>query len=82
MRIQNVSRVACAVCDKKLQAGVRVVDDAQELSQRLSVVLEEIKDIMNARKQRVQELRDQIAVMENENEDLERRINELIMDAF
>jgi TolA-binding protein len=58
------------------------VDDAQELSQRLSVVLEEIKDIMNARKQRVQELRDQIAVMENENEDLERRINELIMDAF
>ncbi len=58
------------------------MDDAQELSQRLSVVLEEIKDIMNARKQRVQELRDQIAVMENENEDLERRINELIMDAF
>tara|TARA_B100002019_G_scaffold292053_1_gene314026 strand:- start:846 stop:1022 length:177 start_codon:yes stop_codon:yes gene_type:complete len=58
------------------------VDDAQELSQRLSVVLEEIRDIMNARKQRVQELRDQIAVMENENEDLERRINELIMDAF
>lgn len=58
------------------------MDDTQELSQRLSVVLEEIKDIMNARKQRVQELRDQIAVMENENEDLERRINELIMDAF
>ena len=58
------------------------MDDAQELSQRLSVVLEEIKDIMNARKQRVQELRDQIVVMENENEDLERRINELIMDAF
>ncbi len=58
------------------------MDDAQELSQRLSVVLEEIRDIMNARKQRVQELRDQIAVMENENEDLERRINELIMDAF
>jgi len=56
--------------------------EAQELSERLSVVLEEIRDIMNTRKQRVEELRDQITLIENENEDLERKINELIQDAF
>ena len=58
------------------------MDKAQELSQRLAVVLTEIRDIMEMRKQRVEQLREQIAFNENENEDLERKINELIQDAF
>jgi len=58
------------------------MDEAQELSQRLSVVLTEIRDIMEKRKERVEQLRDQISFIENENEDLERKINELIQDAF
>lgn len=58
------------------------MDEAQELSQRLSVVLTEIRDIMEKRKERVEQLREQISFIENENEDLERKINELIQDAF
>lgn len=46
------------------------MDEATELSQRLSVVLTEIRDIMEKRKERVEELRDQISFIENENEDL------------
>ncbi len=58
------------------------MDEATELSQRLSVVLTEIRDIMEKRKERVEELRDQISFIENENEDLERKINELIQEAI
>lgn len=58
------------------------MDEAQELSERLEIVLTEIRDIMEMRKQRVEQLREQIAFIENENEDLERKINELIQDAF
>jgi len=58
------------------------VDEAQELSERLEIILTEIRDIMEMRKQRVEQLREQIAFIENENEDLERKINELIQDAF
>lgn len=58
------------------------MDNSSELSERLSAVLEEIKDIMNARKARVEELRDQITMLENDNYDLEKKINELIQDAL
>jgi len=58
------------------------MDEAKELSQRLSIVLTEIRDIMEKRKERVEQLRDQISLIENENQDLERKINELIQDAF
>ena len=58
------------------------MDEATELSQRLSVVLTEIRDIMEKRKESGEELRDQISFIENENEDLERKINELIQDAI
>ena len=58
------------------------MDEAQELSERLEIVLTEIRDIMEMRKQRVEQLREQIAFIENENEDLERKSNELIQDAF
>ena len=58
------------------------MDEAQELSERLEIILTEIRDIMEMRKQRVEQLREQIAFIENENENLERKINELIQDAF
>ena len=58
------------------------MDEAQELSERLEIILTEIRNIMEMRKQRVEQLREQIAFIENENEDLERKINELIQDAF
>ena len=58
------------------------MDEARELSERLEIILTEIRDIMEMRKQRVEQLREQIAFIENENEDLERKINELIQDAF
>ena len=51
-------------------------------SERLEIILTEIRDIMEMRKQRVEQLREQIAFIENENKDLERKINELIQDAF
>jgi|MDTC01.2.fsa_nt_gb DNA-binding transcriptional MerR regulator len=52
-----------------------------ELSQRLSVVLAEIGDLMQQRKEQVEQLRDQITLIENQNEDLEKQIQE-IMNGF
>ena len=52
-----------------------------ELSQRLSVVLAEIGDLMKQRKEQVEQLRDQITLIENQNEDLEKQIQE-IMNGF
>ena len=55
-------------------------DDAQELAGRLTAVLSELRDVMKQRQDRIEELRDQIVFIENENEDLERQIQELIND--
>ena len=52
-----------------------------ELSQRLPVVLAEIGDLMQQRKEQVEQLRDQITLIENQNEDLEKQIQE-IMNGF
>ena len=54
------------------------MSDTDDLKGRLSAVLMEISDIMKARKDEVERLRDQITVMENENEDLERKVHELM----
>ena len=54
---------------------------ADELSQRLSVVLAEIGDLMQQRKDQVERLREQITQIENQNEDLEKQIQE-IMNGF
>ena len=51
-----------------------------DLKERLSAVLEEIKYIMAQRKDQVEKLRDQIVVMENQNEDLERKVHEIMND--
>ena len=57
-------------------------EDAQQLASRLSTVLSELQDVMQQRKDRIEELRNQVAIIEQENDDLEKRIQELIMDAF
>jgi len=57
------------------------MDDAENLASKLSVVLSELGDVMNARKEQIESLRDQITRIENENEDLEKSIRDLI-DSF
>ena len=56
------------------------MSDTDDLKGRLSAVLMEISDIMKARKDEVERLRAQITVMENENEDLERKLHEVMND--
>ncbi len=57
------------------------MDDGENLAGKLSVVLSELGDVMNDRKKQVEALRDQITMIENENEDLEKSIRDLI-DSF
>tara|TARA_B100000035_G_scaffold285568_1_gene269231 strand:- start:429 stop:602 length:174 start_codon:yes stop_codon:yes gene_type:complete len=57
------------------------MNDGENLAAKLSVVLSELGDVMNERKKQIESLRDQITVIENENEDLEKSIRDLI-DSF
>ena len=57
------------------------MNDGENLAGKLSVVLSELGDVMNERKKQIESLRDQITVIENENEDLEKSIRDLI-DSF
>ena len=57
------------------------MDDGENLAGKLSVVLSELGDLMNERKKQVESLRDQITLIENENDDLEKSIRDLI-DSF
>ena len=41
-----------------------------DLSERLSTILEEIKDVMEQRRQRIEDLRQEIAAIERDNDDL------------
>ena len=59
-----------------------MVEDPEVLASRLNLVLNELKGVMQDRKDRIEELRNQIIILENDNEDMEKRISELIMDAF
>jgi len=59
-----------------------MVEDPEVLASRLNTVLNELKGVMQDRKDRVEELRNKIIILENDNEDMEKRISELIMDAF
>ena len=52
-----------------------------DLSGRLATVLEEIRDVREKRKQRIEELRQEITNIENDNEELEKTISELL-DSF
>tara|TARA_Y100001937_G_scaffold117100_1_gene169930 strand:+ start:46 stop:213 length:168 start_codon:yes stop_codon:yes gene_type:complete len=51
-----------------------------DLADKLKNVLEELGQVMKARKDQVEELRNQIVVLENMNEDLERKVNEIMRD--
>lgn len=54
----------------------------QELTSRLNTVLSELSDVMKQRKERIEEIRTQVDILENENDDMHKRISELIMDAL
>ena len=56
------------------------VTDATDLAARLSTTLSELRDVMQQRKDQIEKLRDEITVIESQNEDLERTIQELIND--
>ena len=45
-----------------------------ELTSRLTTVLSELRDVMQQRKDKIEQLRAQITQIENENEDLERKV--------
>lgn len=59
-----------------------MTNDPEVLASRLNTVLEELKGVMQDRKDRIEELRNQIIMLENDNDDMANRVNELIMDAF
>jgi len=59
-----------------------MAEDPEVLASRLNSVLNELKGVMQDRKDRVEELRNQIIILENDNDDMEKRVSELIMDAF
>ncbi len=58
------------------------MSDEQELTLRLNTVLTELSDVMKQRKERIEEIRTQVNILENENDDMHKRVNELIMDAL
>ena len=51
-----------------------------DLTHKLKVVLQELSDVMKARKDQIEDIRSQITVLENQNEDLERKVTELMRD--
>mgnify|MGYP003319834545 FL=1 len=58
------------------------MSEEQELTSRLNTVLTELSDVMKQRKERIEEIRTQVDILENENDDMHKRISELIMDAL
>ena len=62
---------------KRVAPKIMYEDD---LAAKLKVVLQELSDVMKARKDQIEDIRNQITVLENQNEDLERKVVELMMD--
>jgi|TARA_R110001592_G_scaffold359771_1_gene666966 hypothetical protein len=58
------------------------MSEEQELTSRLNTILIELSDVMKQRKERIEQIRTQVDILENENDDMHKRINELIMDAL
>ena len=52
----------------------------ENLSTRLSSVLDEIRDVMEKRKTRIEDLRQEIAEIERDNEEMEKTIAALLND--
>ena len=51
-----------------------------ELADKLKVVLQELSDVMKQRKDKIEEIRNQITALENMNEDLDRKVSEIMRD--
>ena len=51
-----------------------------DLADKLKVDLQELTDVMKSRKDQIEDIRNQITVLENQNEDLERKVTELMRD--
>lgn len=62
---------------KRVTSKIMYEDD---LADKLKVVLQELGDVMKARKDQIEDIRNQITVLENQNEDLERKVTELMRD--
>ena len=62
---------------KRVAPKIMYEDD---LADKLKVVLQELSDVMKARKDQIEDIRNQITVLENQNDDLERKVAELMMD--
>ena len=63
--------------EKEVAPKIMYEDD---LADKLKVVLQELSDVMKARKDQIEDIRNQITVLENQNEDLERKVTELMRD--
>ena len=78
-------RAVCAAntgwADERVEIMAEEEVSEADLSGRLATVLEEIRDVMEKRKQRIEELRQEITNIENDNEELEKTISELL-DSF
>ena len=78
-------RVICAadtgLADERVEIMAEEEVSEADLSGRLATVLEEIRDVMEKRKQRIEELRQEITNIENDNDELEKTISELL-DSF
>ena len=51
-----------------------------DLADKLKVVLQELSDVMKQRKDKIEEIRNQITALENMNEDLDRKVSEIMRD--
>ena len=54
------------------------MNDSQDLTERLSSVLSELRELIGARRDQIKQLRSQIVIIENANEDLEKKIQEIL----
>lgn len=55
-----------------------MAEDEEDLSKRLATVLDEIREVMEKRKTRIELLRQEIADIERDNEELEKTIADLL----
>ena len=55
-----------------------MAEDEEDLSKRLATVLDEIREVMEKRKTRIEGLRQEIADIERDNEELEKTIADLL----
>jgi phage shock protein A len=55
-----------------------MAENEEDLSKRLATVLDEIRDVMEKRKTRIEQLRQEIGDIERDNEELEKTISDLL----